>query len=145
MTLCLSIYSHMYYVSDQYNSSMNNKHLTCYKEINNNFIIASRAYFLHEEEDPLCRGKVKIVVQDSGAGDSSQKQKRKVEPIGPAEATVLNAGGRKFKGKPKLQWKPKKVKDQLGHNVLDLPCYIHTKNDEEGNLIQPKHTEGVLD
>ena len=26
---------------------MNNKHLSCYKEINNNFIIASRAYFLH--------------------------------------------------------------------------------------------------
>ena len=26
---------------------MNNKHLSWYKEINNNFIIASRAYFLH--------------------------------------------------------------------------------------------------
>ena len=26
---------------------MNNKHLSCNKEINNNFIIASRAYFLH--------------------------------------------------------------------------------------------------
>ena len=26
---------------------MNNKHLSRYKEINNNFIIASRAYFLH--------------------------------------------------------------------------------------------------
>ena len=28
---------------------MNNKHLSLNKEINNNFIIASRAYFLHEE------------------------------------------------------------------------------------------------
>ena len=46
MTLCLSMYSHMYYVSGQYNSSMNNKHLSLNKEINNNFIIASRAYFL---------------------------------------------------------------------------------------------------
>ena len=27
---------------------MNNKHLSWYKEINNNIIIASRAYFLHE-------------------------------------------------------------------------------------------------
>ena len=26
---------------------MNNKHLSWYEEINNNFIIASRAYFLH--------------------------------------------------------------------------------------------------
>ena len=26
---------------------MNNKHLSWYKEINNNFIIASRAYFFH--------------------------------------------------------------------------------------------------
>ena len=40
------MYSHMYYVSGWYNSSMNNKHLSWYKEINNNFVIASRAYFL---------------------------------------------------------------------------------------------------
>ena len=32
------------------------------------------------------------------------------------------------------------MKDQTGQDVLDLPCYIHTKKDEEGNLIQPKHT-----
>ena len=32
---------------------MNNKHLSWYKEINNNFIIASRAYFLQQE---LMRG-----------------------------------------------------------------------------------------
>ena len=24
--------------------------------------------------------------------------------------------------------------------MLDLPCHIHTKKDEEGNLIYPKHT-----
>ena len=24
--------------------------------------------------------------------------------------------------------------------MLDLPCHIHTKKDEEGNLILPKHT-----
>ena len=24
--------------------------------------------------------------------------------------------------------------------MLDLPCHIHTKVDEEGNLIYPKHT-----
>ena len=29
---------------------MNNKHLSWYKEINNNFIIASRAYFLHQHD-----------------------------------------------------------------------------------------------
>ena len=57
---------------------------------------------------------------------------------GPAKATVLNQG--KFKGKPKGPWVPKKVKDQSGNDVLDLPCHIHTKKDEEGNLILPKHT-----
>ena len=46
----------------------------------------------------------------------------------------------KFKGKPKGPWPPKKVKDQAGNDVLDLPCHIHTKKDEEGNLIYPKHT-----
>ena len=35
---------------------------------------------------------------------------------------------------------PKKVKDQSGNDVLDLPCHIHTKKEEEGNLILPKHT-----
>ena len=24
--------------------------------------------------------------------------------------------------------------------MLDFPCHIHTKKDEEGNLIYPKHT-----
>ena len=32
------------------------------------------------------------------------------------------------------------MKDQLGQDVLDLPCHIHTKKDEEGKLILPKHT-----
>ena len=46
----------------------------------------------------------------------------------------------KFKGKPKGPWNPEKVKDQDGNDVLDLPCHIHTKKVEEGNLIYPKHT-----
>ena len=32
------------------------------------------------------------------------------------------------------------MKDQAGNDVLDLPCHIQTKKDEEGNLIYPKHT-----
>ena len=39
-----------------------------------------------------------------------------------------------------MPWIPKKVKDQEGNDVMDLPCHIHTKKDEEGNLILPKHT-----
>ena len=46
----------------------------------------------------------------------------------------------KSKGKPKGPWNPKKVKDQEGNDVLDLPCLVHTKKDEEGNFIYPKHT-----
>ena len=71
--------------------------------------IATR-YANGEEEDRLRNGKGKPVDQDIRGGNPSRKQKRKAEPIGPAEATVLNAQG-KFKGKPKGQWVPKKVKD----------------------------------
>ena len=39
---------------------MNNKHLSRYKEINNNFIIASRAYFLHQDELKLQVGDIEI-------------------------------------------------------------------------------------
>ena len=46
----------------------------------------------------------------------------------------------KFKGKPKGSWNPKKVRDKDGNDVMDMPCHIHTKKDEEGNFIYPKHT-----
>ena len=95
-------------------------------------------YANSKEEDRLRSGKHKTVTQDTRGGNSSQKQKQKAEAAGPAEAAVLNQG--KFKGKPKGPWTPKKVKDQEGNDVMDLPCHIHTKKDEEGNLILPKHT-----
>ena len=96
--------------------------------------IATR-YANGEEEDRLRSGKGKPVAQDTRGG---QKQKRKAEPAAPGEALVVAQG--KFKGKPKGPWTPKKVKDQAENDVLDLPCHIHTKKDEEGNLIYPKHT-----
>ena len=86
-----------------------------------------------EEEDLLQSGKHKTVAQDTGGGNSSRKQKQKAEAVGPVEAAVLNQG--KFKGKPKGPWNPKKVKDQDGNDVLDLPCLEHTKKNEEGNFI----------
>ena len=91
-----------------------------------------------KEEDRLRSGKHKAVAQDTDRGTSNQKQKCKAEPVAPGEALVVAQG--KFKGKPKGPWNPKKVKDQDGNDVLDLPCHIHTKKDEEGNLIYPKHT-----
>ena len=99
--------------------------------------IATR-YANGEEEDRLRSGKGKPDAQDTGGGNSGRKQKHKAEVAGPIEATVLNQG--KFKGKPKGPWVPKKVKDQAGNDVLDLPCHIDTKKYEEGNLILPKHT-----
>ena len=99
--------------------------------------IATR-YANGKEEHRLRSGKNKPVAQDTGGGNSSQKQKGKAKTAGPAEAAVLNQG--KFKGKPKGPWIPKKVKDQVGNYVLDLLSHIHTKKDEEGNLIYPKHT-----
>ena len=91
-----------------------------------------------EEEDRLRSGKHKAVSQETGGGNSSRKQKRKAEPAAPGEALAVTQG--KFKRKPKGPWNPKKVKDQDGNDVLDLPCHIHTKKDEEGNFIYPKHT-----
>src|SRR3954463_11067984 len=77
------------------------------------------------------------VAQETGGGNSSRKQKRKAEPAAPGDALAVSQG--KFKGKPKGPWNPKKVKDQDGNYVLDLPCHIHTKKDEEGKLIY-QHT-----
>ena len=99
--------------------------------------IATR-YANGEEEDRLRSGKSKPVGQDTGGGNSNRKQKRKAELAGPGETAAVIQG--KFKGKPKGPWIPKKIKDQSGQDVLDLPCAIHTKKDEEGNLILPKHT-----
>ena len=91
-----------------------------------------------EEEDQLRSGKHKTVAQETGGGNSSWKQKLKAEPAAPGEALVVAQG--KFKGNPKGPWTPKKVKDKDGNDVLDLPCHIHTKKDEEWNIIYPKHT-----
>ena len=99
--------------------------------------IATR-YANGEEQDRLRSGKGKPVGQEAGGGNSSQKQKRKAEPAVPGEIAAVVQG--KFKGKLKGPWTPKKVKGQVGNYVLDLPCHIHTKKDEEGNLIYPKHT-----
>src|SRR6187399_929458 len=96
--------------------------------------IASR-YANGEEADRLRSGK-KPVGQDDQ--NSNRKPKRKAEPAAQGEAAVVKQG--KGKGKPKGPWVPKKVKDQAGNDVLDLPCPIHTKKDEEGNLVFPKHT-----
>lgn len=100
--------------------------------------IATR-YANGEEEDRLHSGKGKATDPDTGGGNPSRKQKRKAEAIGQTEAAVVTTQG-KFKGKPKGSWIPKKIKDWSGQDVLDLPCAIHTKKDEEGNLILPKHT-----
>ena len=89
-----------------------------------------------EEEDRLRSGKYKPSQSDKG--NSSRKQKQKAEPAAPGEALAVTQG--KFKGKPKGSWNPKKVKDKEGNDVMDLPCHIHTKKDEEGNFIYPKHT-----
>ena len=77
-----------------------------------------------EDEDRLRSGKLKSVAQETG-GNSNRKQKRKAELAAPGEALAVTQG--KFKGKPKGPWNPKKVKDQDGNDVLDLPCHIHTK------------------
>ena len=63
--------------------------------------------------------------------------KSKKAPSTPqAEAAVVTNA--KFKGKGKAQYTPKKK--PFNNPILDQPCPIHTKMDEEGNPIYPKHT-----
>jgi hypothetical protein len=100
--------------------------------------IANR-YANGEEEDRLRSDR-------SRAGDAHQsdnkgkKHKRKAEVGGSAEAAALASQG-KTKGsqKQKKDWKRKKQVAQKS-DILDQPCQIQTKKDEEGNLILPKHT-----
>ncbi|KAI4971277.1 hypothetical protein ZWY2020_002191 [Hordeum vulgare] len=95
--------------------------------------IATR-YANSEEEDRIRSGKHKAVAD--GDGNNTRKQKQKASSIPQAEAAaVTNA---KFKGKGKAQFTPKKK--QFNKPILDHPCPIHTKMDEEGNAIYPKHT-----
>ncbi|KAI5016509.1 hypothetical protein ZWY2020_006360 [Hordeum vulgare] len=87
-----------------------------------------------EEEDRIRSGKHKSLA--NGDGNNNRKQKQKAQSTPQAEAAaVTNA---KFKGKGKAQYTPKKR--QSGNSILDQPCPIHTKMDEEGNAILPKHT-----
>ncbi|KAI5007426.1 hypothetical protein ZWY2020_050871 [Hordeum vulgare] len=95
--------------------------------------IAAR-YANGEEEDRIRSGKHKAVAD--GDGNNTRKQKQKALSTPQAEAAaVTNA---KFKGKGKAQFTLKKK--QFGNHILDQPCPIHTKMDEEGNAIFPKHT-----
>lgn len=57
-----------------------------------------------------------------------------------AEAVAL-ARQSKGKGQPKQKkaWAAKK-KNHSENDILDQPCQVHTKRDEDGNLILPKHT-----
>ncbi|KAI5013308.1 hypothetical protein ZWY2020_028262 [Hordeum vulgare] len=92
--------------------------------------IATR-YANGEEEDRIRSGKHKAIgwIWEHWA-------KRKASSTPQAEAaTVTNA---KFKGKGKAQFTLKKK--QFGNHILDQPCPIHKKMDEEGNAIFPKHT-----
>jgi hypothetical protein len=90
-----------------------------------------------EEEDRLRSGKGKAVDNDGG-GNSGRKQKRKADGSAQAEAAALAAQG-KGKAKPKGQFTQKKSKNQ-STDILDMPCPIHTRKDEDGNQILPKHT-----
>ncbi|KAI5017513.1 hypothetical protein ZWY2020_042401 [Hordeum vulgare] len=94
--------------------------------------IATR-YANGEEEDRIRSGKHKAVAD--GDGNNTRKQKQKAPSTPASDRIVTNA---KFKGKGKAQFTPKKK--QFGNSILDQPCPIHTKMDEEGNTIYPKHT-----
>lgn len=95
--------------------------------------IAAR-YANGEEEGRIRSGKHKAVADGDGNNTRKQMQKAPSTPQAQA-AAVTNA---KFKGKGKAQFTPKKK--QFKNPILDQACPIHTKMDEEGNAIYPKHT-----
>lgn len=100
--------------------------------------IANR-YANGEEDDRLRSGKGRA--NDARQSDNkNKKQKRKADAVGNAEAAAL-AGQIKGKGQPKQkkEWVIKK-KAPPKSEILNQPCQIHTKRDEDGNLILPKHT-----
>ncbi|KAI4997661.1 hypothetical protein ZWY2020_053003 [Hordeum vulgare] len=92
--------------------------------------IATR-YANGEEEDRIRSGKHKTVAD----GDGGNTFRAKARPLIAEAASVTNA---KFKGKGKAQFTPKKK--QFNNPILDQPCPVHTKMDEEGNPIYAKHT-----
>ncbi|KAI4969206.1 hypothetical protein ZWY2020_000120 [Hordeum vulgare] len=94
--------------------------------------IAAR-YANGEEEDRIRSGKHKIV--GDADGGNTRKQKQKVPPTPQAEAAAVTSA--KFKGKGKAQFTPKKK--PFNNPILDQPCPIHTKMDEEGNPISEAH------
>ena len=95
--------------------------------------IAAR-YANGEEEDRIRSGKHKTVGDTDGG--NTRKQKQKAPPTPQAEAAAVTSA--KFKGKGKAQFTPKKK--PFNNPILDQPCSIHTKMDEEGNPIYAKHT-----
>jgi len=100
----------------------------------------SNKYANGEEEDRLRSGKGRASDVPQSAGNAGKKQKRKVDPLGKAEvAAVPGQGKPKPKKNKKKDWANKK-KPEYNSEVMDQPCAIHTKKDEEGNLIYPKHT-----
>ncbi|KAI5017012.1 hypothetical protein ZWY2020_037390 [Hordeum vulgare] len=92
-----------------------------------------------EEEDRIWSGKHKTVGEADGG--NTRKQKPKVPPTPQAEAAAVTSA--KFKGKGKAQFTPKKK--PFNNPILDQPCPIHTKIDEEGRqaLVVDPVVEGV--
>ncbi|KAI4995707.1 hypothetical protein ZWY2020_037755 [Hordeum vulgare] len=95
--------------------------------------IATR-YANGKEEDRIRSGKHKTVADGDGGNTRKQKQKAPTA-LQEEAAAVTNA---KFKRKGKAQFTPKKK--QFNNPILDQPCPVHTKMDEEGNPIYAKHT-----
>ena len=100
--------------------------------------IATR-YANGEEEDRQRNGKGKTSEPNPRNSNLNRKPKHKADGLAQAEAAAL-AGQAKNKGKAKDKWIPTKKKDRSGQDVLDLLCHIHTRKDEDVNLILPKHT-----
>jgi hypothetical protein len=94
-----------------------------------------------EEEDRLRSGKARAGNAPQSGGNTGKNQKRKADASSKAKVAAIQGQGQ---GKPKpkkkkKEWIPKK-KSEYKSDILDQPCQIHTKMDEEGNVVLPKHT-----
>ena len=95
---------------------------------------------MHLQEDRLRSDTGRTGEPNQPGNKSRRKQKRKADAVDNAEAAALAVQG-KGKGQPKQKKEgAAKNKNIPGRDILDQPCQVHTKRDEDGNLILPKHT-----
>ncbi|KAI5014770.1 hypothetical protein ZWY2020_056160 [Hordeum vulgare] len=98
--------------------------------------IANR--YTNGEEENFRRSSIGRASDAPQSGNARKKKKRKGEPAGKAEVAAVPGQGQ-GKYKKKKDWAGQK-KAESKSTLLDQPCPINSRKDEEGETILSKHT-----